>query len=151
MSAKWRRRRKHSKRFDILTALDKAKNKNPSGKFRLNARIKRYAYPYRHWGPTTHRERKHKEPEPLIDVFEEKDEIVVVAEFAGFKRENLKIHVKNQRLTLSAEASDQKYYKSLNLPKRVIPNDIHTTHKNGVLQIRLKKSFEENLISNVGG
>lgn len=92
-----------------------------------------------------------KAPIPLVDVMEEKDEIVVVAEFAGFKKESLKTDVKNQRLTLSAEASDRKYYKSLNLPKRVIPTAMHATCKNGVLEIRLKKAVEEKAIDEVAG
>ncbi len=87
----------------------------------------------------------------MIDVLEEKEEIVVVAEFAGFNRENLRTNVKNQRLTLSAEVLDRKYYKSLNLPKRVIPNTIRTTYKNGVLEIRLKKSVEEKSIDRLAG
>jgi HSP20 family protein len=92
-----------------------------------------------------------REPEPLIDILEEKGEITVVAEFVGFNRENLRIHVKNQRLTLSADASDRKYYKSLNLPKRVIPSTIHTTYKNGVLEVRLRKAVEEKTIDEVAG
>ena len=80
-----------------------------------------------------------------------KTEIIVVAEFAGFKRENLRTNVKNQRLTLSADTLDRKYYKSLNLPKRVIPNTIRMTHKNGVLEIRLKKAVEEKAIDKVAG
>jgi HSP20 family protein len=48
--------------------------------------------------------------------------------------------VKDQKITLSAKSKDRRYYKSLNLPKEVIPNDIHTTFKNGVLEIKLKKA-----------
>lgn len=95
--------------------------------------------------------RKWREPEPLIDVLEEKDELVVVAELAGFNREDLTIHVKNQRLNLSAETLDRKYHKSLNLPKVVIPNTIRTTYKNGVLEIRLRKGIEEKAIDKVAG
>jgi HSP20 family molecular chaperone IbpA len=94
---------------------------------------------------------KLKEPEPLIDVFEERDEIVVVAEFAGFSRENLRVDVKNQKLILSAQASDRKYYKSLNLPNRVISETLRLAHKNGVLEIRIKKVAEEKTIDKVAG
>jgi HSP20 family protein len=51
--------------------------------------------------------------------------------------------VKNQKLTLSAKAKDRKYYKSLNLPRVVIPNVVRTTYKNGVLEIKLKKAQKE--------
>ena len=64
----------------------------------------------------------------------------VVAEIAGFNKETLKIHVKDQKLTLSAKAKDRRYYKSLNLPKVVIPDVMYTKYKNGVLEIKLRKA-----------
>jgi HSP20 family protein len=91
------------------------------------------------------------EREPLIDVLEGKDEVIVVAEFAGFNRENLRIHVRNQRLTLSAEALDRKYHKSLNLPTVVIPKSIRTAYKNGVLEIKLKKGAKEKAVDKIAG
>jgi len=102
---------------------------------------------YIYKSPKIYKERRLKEPEPLVDVLEEKDDVIVVAEFAGFKRENLRIQVKDQCLTLSAEASDRKYYKSLNLSMGVIPNSIRTAYKNGVLEIRLKKAIQEKAVS----
>jgi HSP20 family molecular chaperone IbpA len=91
------------------------------------------------------------EPERLIDVIEEKDEIMVIAELAGFDRENLRIHLTDQKLTLTARASDRRFRKSLNLPKRVIPETIKTTCKNGVLEIQLKKVEEEKAVDKVAG
>ena len=152
MSAKWRRYRKRSKRFHVSRDSDRVKDKNAHQPFRIkNPRIKRRTYPYRHNLPNTHRGRKWRKHEALIDVYEKKDKIIVVAEFAGFKKENLKIHVKDRRLTLSAEALDRKYYKSLNLPKRVIPDVISTSYKNGVLEIQLKKVLEEKAVDRVVG
>lgn len=97
------------------------------------------------------KERRTKELEPLVDVLEENDEVIVVAEFAGFSKENIRANVKDQRLTLSAKGLDRKFYKSLNLPKRVIPTTIRTAYKNGVLEVRLKKAIEKNAIGNVAG
>lgn len=96
-------------------------------------------------------ERKSKELEPLIDVLDENDSVTVVAELAGFERRNIIIRVKDQRLTLSAKTSDRKYRKSLNLPERVIASTMHTKYKNGVLEIRLKKSLQEKAIDEVAG
>jgi HSP20 family molecular chaperone IbpA len=152
LSAKWRRSRKHPKRFKILDDLKKIENKKSPSTLRFkNQRIKKQARPHIYRIPKNYRERKEKEPEPLIDVLEEKDEVIVVAEFAGFDRENLKIHVKNQHLTLSANEQDRKYYKSLNLPMGVIPNSIRTRYKNGVLEIRLRKAIEEKAVDKVAG
>jgi HSP20 family molecular chaperone IbpA len=152
LSAKWRRYKKRSKRFHISRDFNKVKDKKFDHPFRINyLRIKRGTYPYKHSLLNTYRGRKWKEPKPLIDVLEEKNKIIVVAEFAGFKRENLKIHVKDQRLILSAEASDRKYHKSLNLPKRVIPTTMCTSYKNGVLEIEFEKAGKEKAIDKVVG
>ena len=152
MSAKWRRSKKRSERFNIFRASNRAKDKNNPQTFRFkNPRIKKHARPYIYRIPKNYRERKEKEPEPLIDILEEKDEVTVVAEFVGFNRENMRIHVKNQCLTLSAETPDRKYYKSLNLPRGVIPNSIRTAYKNGVLEIRLRKAIEEKAVDKIAG
>ena len=152
MSAKWRRNKKRSRWSNVFRDFNKVKDrKTPQALRNKNSRIKRRTYPYKYRLPRAYRGRIWKELEPLIDVLEEKDEIIVVAGFAGFRRENLKIHVKDQRLTLSAEALDRKYHKSLNLPKRVIPDVICTTYKNGVLEIRLKKALREKTIDKVAG
>jgi len=152
LSAKWRRSKKRSKRFNIFRALNKAKDKNTPQTFQIrNSRIKRHASSYLYRVPKICRKRRWREPKPLIDVLQEKDEVIVVAEFAGFTKENLRTNLKNQRLTISADALDRKYYKSLNLPARVIPNTLRTTYKNGVLEIRLKKAVEEEAVDDMAG
>ena len=85
-------------------------------------------------------ERNFQEPKPLIDIFQENNYITIVAEIAGFNKETLKIRVKNQKIILSAKSKDRRYYKSLNLPKLVIPDVMYTKFKNGVLEIKLKKA-----------
>ena len=88
-----------------------------------------------------------EEQKPLIDIFQENNWIIIIAQIAGFNKETLKINVTDQKLTLSSKAKDRKYYKSLNLPKVVIPNVIQTTYKNGVLKIKLKKAVKEQTAS----
>ena len=152
MSAKWRRIKKNPKRFNLFGALDKTENKKAPQTFPTkNLRTKRHTHPLAYKVPKSYREKEWREPEPLIDILEENGEIIVVSEFAGFKRKDLKINVKNQRLTLSAESLKRKYHKSLNLPSGVIPNSIHTTYKNGVLEIRLKKTIKEKAADKIAG
>ena len=128
------------------------KNKRTPQTFSVkNPKAKRYARPLAFKVPKAYKQREWREPEPLIDILEESNEIIVVSEFAGFNREDLKIHTKNQRLTLSAEALNRKYYKSLNLPSEVIPNNIRTEYKNGVLEIRLKKVIKEKAVDKIAG
>jgi HSP20 family protein len=152
LSAKWRRSRKNPKWFEIVRKLDEAENKKSFQKFQSrNSKIRRRSHYYKRKIPKTYERRKWKEPEPLVDILEEKDSVIIVAELAGFKKENLKIHAKEKKLTLSAEARDRRYYKSLNLPKRVIPTTIYTAYKNGVLEIRLKKATEEKTVNKIVG
>jgi HSP20 family molecular chaperone IbpA len=139
LSMKWRRSRKHLKWLD-LTSPERANVKNPFKILHVeNMRTPRSLYPP-YYRSSQNAKRKWKEPKPLIDIFQEKNWITIVAEIAGFNKETLKINVKDQKLTLSAKAKDRRYYKSLNLPKQVVPNAVHTTYKNGVLEIKLKKS-----------
>ena len=152
MSAKWRRGKKNTRRFDLFKAISRAKSKDTHRRFNIKTlKVKRQSHPYMYRVPKVDGEVKCRELKPLVDVFEEKDEVVVVAELAGFNRENQRISVKSQRLTLSAEGSDRKFYKSLNLPERVIPSTMRTTYKNGVLEIHLKKVVEEKAIDRVAG
>jgi HSP20 family molecular chaperone IbpA len=139
LSTKWKRSRKHLKRLD-LNKQDRTNAENHSKIPRIETmRTARSLYPKYYRSSQNYAKRKWKEPKPLIDIFQEKNWITIVAEIAGFNKETLKINVKDQKLTLSAKAKNRRYYKSLNLPKVVIPNAIHTTYKNGVLEIKLQK------------
>ena len=151
MSAKWRRNRANSKKLDILKIFGKAKNKNVAQRFQIkNSGAKQQTNSYRYKIHRVSVEKKCREPKHLVDILEGTDEITIVADFAGFNREDLRVRVSGQRLTVVAEALDRKYRKSLNLPKRVIPNTLRTTYKNGVLEIRLKK-VEEKSIHKIAG
>ena len=138
LSMKWRRSRKQLKWLDLTG--DKSRSKI----FRFAAlRATKRIYPPYYRSSKDCGKRKWKSPKPLIDIFQEKNGITIVAEIAGFNKETLKINVKDQKLTLSAKAKDRRYYKSLDLPKVVVPNAVHTTYKNGVLEIKLKKAPKE--------
>ena len=137
LSTKWKRSRKHQKWLDL------ASGKNNSKTLRAtDLRTNRIVHPPYYRSSKNCAKRKWKEPKPLIDIFQEKNWITIVAEIAGFNRETLKINVKDQKITLSAKAKNRRYYKSLNLPKVVVPNAVHTNYKNGVLEIKLKKALK---------
>src|SRR3972149_10848986 len=134
MSAKWRRSKKFMKWLDPNSLKIIPKNSTKAFRFE-NFKSPRSMYPRKYHIPKRFGKDSLKEPTPLIDIFQEKSWITIVAEIAGFNKETLKINVKDQKLTLSAKAKDRRYYKSLNLPKIVIPN--------GVLEIKLKKASKE--------
>jgi HSP20 family molecular chaperone IbpA len=143
MSAKWRRSRKHLRWLDFPD-IENPTNKQGSKTLRLEpVRTSRNLRTQNYHLPKNYTKKRLKEPKPLIDIFQEKNWITIVAEIAGFNRETLKINVKDQKLTLAAKAKDRRYYKSLNLPKVVIPNIVRTTYKNGVLELKLRKADKE--------
>lgn len=149
---KWRRSGKRPKWFKVVKKLDEAENERASKTSRAkNLKVRGRPYPYMYRGSKTLKKAVWKEPEPLLDIFQEKDSVIVVAELKGFKRENIKAYAERQRLVLSARAQERKYYKSLNLPKGVIPETMRITYKNGVLEIRLKKALEEKALNKVAG
>lgn len=149
MSARWRRSKKSLQRFNIFKNLRKAKKKKSAKSG--NVWIKRQTRTNRCCSTKIYLSGKAKELDPLIDVLAHEREIIVVVELAGFAKEDLQINVKNQRLTLSAKALDRKFYKSLNLPAKVIPETMRTTYKNGVLEVKLKKAIKETAINKMAG
>jgi HSP20 family protein len=76
--------------------------------------------------------------EPLIDVIEHEDEILVVAELPGVDKDKIKIKVTENKVTISAE-NDRKYYKEVTLPAEVDPKSAKASYRNGVLEVKLKK------------
>jgi HSP20 family molecular chaperone IbpA len=139
MSAKWRRTNKNRKWLDFNNSGIKSKKQRitqPEHAYR----VKSISAPSSFRPSKSFAKRNFQEPKPLIDIFQENNYITIVAEIAGFNKETLKINVKDQKLTLSAKSKDRRYYKSLNLPKVVIPDVMYTKFKNGVLEIKLKKA-----------
>ena len=82
------------------------------------------------------------EKEPLIDILEGEKKIIVVTEVPGVNKEDIKVSSSEKELEIKA---GEKYYKKIELPAEVIPNDSSASYKNGVLEIRFtrKKTKEE--------
>lgn len=137
-SAKWHRSTKNRKWLDLngQTKDNKPRSTQPEHAYR----IKSISVPSSFRPSKNLTQKKLEEPKPLIDIFQENNYITVVAEITGFNKDTLKIHVKDQKITLSAKSKDRRYYKSLNLPNVVIPDIMYTKVKNGVLEIKLKKA-----------
>lgn len=77
--------------------------------------------------------------EPMVDVFDEKDHILVVAELPGVTEDKIKIEVNGDILKITAAGARRKYAKEILLPARVKANSIKSTYKNGVLEVTLQK------------
>jgi len=77
--------------------------------------------------------------EPLVDVFDEDQEIVIVAELAGVGEEEIHIEVQDDILSLET-TGERKYAKEILLPGAVDVTTLRKTYKNGILELRLKKT-----------
>jgi HSP20 family protein len=75
--------------------------------------------------------------EPIVDVFDEEDRILVIVELPGVSEEEIKIEVAGDILSLTA--SDRKYAKEILLPSKVKPQPVKSSYKNGILEITLEK------------
>jgi HSP20 family protein len=95
---------------------------------------------------------------PAVDVFEEKDDIVVKAEVPGMDKDNIQVTLTDHTLTIKGEKKkaeeikEENYYRSersygsffrtLELPKDVHADKVKATFKNGVLEVRMPKTEE---------
>ena len=77
--------------------------------------------------------------EPVVDVFEEEDHVLVLAEMPGVSAEDVKITVEDDLLTISAERGDKKYRKEVLLPASTTREKTHVTCNNGVVEIRCRR------------
>ena len=81
--------------------------------------------------------------EPIIDVFDEKDYLEIIAEIPGVSEDDIKVEVKGDILIISAESGDRKYSKEVLLPKEADGRTIKSTYRNGILKLRLEKKAKE--------
>lgn len=95
---------------------------------------------------------------PSVDMYDEKEEIVVKAEVPGIEKENINISISDNMLTIKGETKkeeevkEEDYYyaerstgsfsRILSLPTKVQADKIKASFKDGILEIRLPKSEE---------
>ena len=95
---------------------------------------------------------------PALDVYDDKDNLVVTLEVPGMKKEDIEISLRDGMLTVSGERKDEreqtegqafrseryfgKFQRSLSLPTAVDANKIKANYKDGILTINLPKAEE---------
>ena len=95
---------------------------------------------------------------PSVDIFENKDHIVIEAELPGMKQENVDISIENNVLTLRGERTFEKkdendnfhrversygsFTRSFTLPPTVSSENAQAEFENGVLRVTLAKREE---------
>jgi HSP20 family protein len=95
---------------------------------------------------------------PSVDIYENKDNVVLEAELPGMNREDFELTVENNVLTLRGERRFEKrdegdnyhrveraygqFTRSFTLPQTVSPENATAEYKNGVLRVMLQKREE---------
>ena len=77
--------------------------------------------------------------EPLVDVLEEGDRLVVIAELPGIEEEDIHLKVEGDILEIVASGRDREYEKEVLLPWAVDPEGLKSSYRNGILEVRLGK------------
>ena len=79
------------------------------------------------------------ERQPLVDIFEEENHLIVLVELPGVDKEDVHIKVEENTLTISAINKTRNYIKKVWLPASIKKDTIKFTYRNGILQIKLEK------------
>ena len=95
---------------------------------------------------------------PVVDVFEDKNDIVVKAELPGLDKDNIEVNLTDNTLTIKGEkkkeeeVKEENYYRceraygsfvrSVELPKAVHADKVKASFKNGILEVRVPKTEE---------
>jgi len=95
---------------------------------------------------------------PALDVFEDKDDVVVKAELPGIDKEHIEVNLTDNLLTIKGEkkkeeeVKEENYYRcersygsftrSVELPKAVHTDKVKASFKNGILEVRVPKTEE---------
>jgi len=78
--------------------------------------------------------------EPLVDIFDEGDHLLVLAELPGVDADDITFEVEDDVLSLSAARGERKYQKEVVLPVAVLAKGATSSHRNGVFELTLRKA-----------
>jgi len=85
-------------------------------------------------GPSVEEER-----EPITDLFDEKEEIIIIAELPGVGEEDIKLDLNGDILEISAQRGERKFHKEILIPAEVKAETMRSSYKTGILEVRIKK------------
>ena len=90
---------------------------------------------------------------PLVDIYENNDEILLHAEMPGVQKKDISVNIDNGSLTLSgvrslpqdgvagwAEFGDVEYQRAFSVPQTIDVNKVKAELKDGILALHLPKS-----------
>jgi len=77
--------------------------------------------------------------EPLVDVVERDEDLVVIAELPGVSKSDIDLEISGKSLEIKVDTPNKKYHKSIELPCEVKDDATDATYNNGVLEVKLKR------------
>ncbi len=83
--------------------------------------------------------RVNEEREPITDVFDEDNEVVIIAEMPGIEESDIVIDLNDDILEISTKSMKKSYRKELLLPIKSDMSSMKQKYTNGILEIRIKK------------
>jgi len=84
------------------------------------------------------------EREPLSDITTTDNEVKVILEMPGIKKEDIKINAYDEKVEIkTAENTQRKYHKIIDLPKQADLETARSTYNNGILEVTFDKKKEQ--------
>jgi HSP20 family protein len=84
------------------------------------------------------------EREPLSDITTTDNEVKVILEMPGIKKEDIKINAYDEKVEIkTADNAQRKYNKMLDLPKQADLKTARSTYNNGILEVTFDKKKEQ--------
>lgn len=79
--------------------------------------------------------------EPLIDIFNEDDEIVIIAELSAISEQEISVEIQEDIFRLQT-TGERRYVKEILLPAHIDEQSMRQTYRNDILEVRLKKASQ---------
>jgi HSP20 family protein len=102
---------------------------------------------------TTERVRQRASVQPVVDVYENQDELLLLADVPGARRDGVTVHLEGGQLMIEASRVDESpgsaltvesracdYFRAFNVPQGIDASKIEAQLTSGVLRLRLPKS-----------
>ena len=89
--------------------------------------------------------------EPLTEVNEQDEQIIVICEMPGVTKEDIELKATTHSITISTKTKSigRKYYKEVELPSAINSDYARARYTNGILEVTLKKIDEQQKNINV--
>lgn len=86
---------------------------------------------------------KESKREPLTDIIEAEDHVVITMELPGIEKKDINLEVVEDSLVIDVDTAMRKYHKELRLPENLDMDTIEANYKNGVLDIKIQRKKDE--------